>query len=290
MSRFTAGIVAAVFLLAGETFAAPMGTAFTYQGHLTDGGSPANGPYDFQFRLCSSDACDDPEDPIGVVPIENHPVTNGLFTVDLDFGDGAFNGNARWLEIGVRPGPATDPDPYEILDPRQKLTPTPHALALPGLWTQQNATSPNLIGGYNHNSITPGAAGATISGGGMDANPDDGRCTDDPEILCASDFDCPTGTCVPDGAVGRCLGNPEILCLDAQDCPPEDVCGVLGINRVTGDYGTVAGGSSNEAGSWDTVGGGRGNTASGALSTVAGGWNNEATGWASVICGGNNNI
>ena len=27
-----------------------MGTGFTYQGRLTDGGSPANGDYDFQFR------------------------------------------------------------------------------------------------------------------------------------------------------------------------------------------------------------------------------------------------
>ena len=28
-----------------------MGTAFTYQGRLTDGGSPADGEYDFRFRL-----------------------------------------------------------------------------------------------------------------------------------------------------------------------------------------------------------------------------------------------
>ena len=31
--------------------AAPLDTAFTYQGHLTDEGSPANGHYDFQFEL-----------------------------------------------------------------------------------------------------------------------------------------------------------------------------------------------------------------------------------------------
>ena len=28
-----------------------MGTAFTYQGRLTDNGQPANGPYDFIFSL-----------------------------------------------------------------------------------------------------------------------------------------------------------------------------------------------------------------------------------------------
>jgi hypothetical protein len=30
--------------------AAPLGTAFTYQGRLTDGASPANGSYDLQFE------------------------------------------------------------------------------------------------------------------------------------------------------------------------------------------------------------------------------------------------
>ena len=28
-----------------------LGTAFTYQGRLTDDGSPAEGPYDFEFKL-----------------------------------------------------------------------------------------------------------------------------------------------------------------------------------------------------------------------------------------------
>ena len=35
----------------GSANAVDMGTAFTYQGRLTDGGSPANGPYDFEFEL-----------------------------------------------------------------------------------------------------------------------------------------------------------------------------------------------------------------------------------------------
>ena len=32
-----------------SVWAAPVGTAFTYQGRLTDGGSPANGLYDFKL-------------------------------------------------------------------------------------------------------------------------------------------------------------------------------------------------------------------------------------------------
>lgn len=104
--------------------AASVGTAFTYQGRLTDGGSPANGEYDFKFKLYDSGGAQ-----VGsVVPKENTTVTDGLFTVELDFGSGAFNGDARYLEIGVRPGDSGGD--FTILTPRQALTPAPYALSL----------------------------------------------------------------------------------------------------------------------------------------------------------------
>ncbi|HUT25170.1 MAG TPA: hypothetical protein VM492_12565, partial [Sumerlaeia bacterium] len=56
----------------------------------------------------------------------NVAVANGSFTVTLDFGAGAFNGDARWLEIGVRT--AGSGGLYTTLAPRQRLTPTPYAL------------------------------------------------------------------------------------------------------------------------------------------------------------------
>src|SRR5262245_50961327 len=93
----------ALVLLAADSWAqAPAGTAFTYQGRLTDGASPAQGTYDFQFTLFPG--------PSGGVAVggpllrDDVPVTSGLFTVLLDFGAGPFAGSARWLEIGVRPG------------------------------------------------------------------------------------------------------------------------------------------------------------------------------------------
>ena len=45
------------------------------------------------------------------------------------------------------------------------------AFALPGLYTQQNSISPNVIGGYSGNIITPTLYGATISGGGNSGFP-----------------------------------------------------------------------------------------------------------------------
>ena len=137
-----------------------MGTSFTYQGRLVDGGTPANGNYDFEFKLWDALAGGAQ---LGGTVAQTIGVTNGYFTTLLDFGQ-VFNGEARYLEMGVRPGGSTDP--YTLLTPRQALTPVPYALALPGLWTQQNATSPNLIGGYSGNQVAGGVNGATISGGG----------------------------------------------------------------------------------------------------------------------------
>jgi hypothetical protein len=151
----------------GVTPQAALGTVFTYQGRLTDGGSPANGTYDFQFKLY--DAASNGAQVGSTITMEDVTITDGLFTVALDFGSSAFTGDARYLEIGVRPGSSTGA--YTTLTPRQALTPTPYALALPGLWTQQNTSSPNLIGGFSGNWVTHGMVGATIAGGGVSAYP-----------------------------------------------------------------------------------------------------------------------
>src|SRR5262245_24314424 len=115
--------------------AAPLGTAFTYQGLLKQSGAPANGTFNMDFRLFDV--------PTGSVPLATQSipsvsVVNGLFTQTLDFGAGMFTGDARWLEIAVN---------TQTLLPRQPVTPAPYALALPALYTQSNATSPNLIRG-----------------------------------------------------------------------------------------------------------------------------------------------
>jgi hypothetical protein len=63
--------------------ATPMGTAFTYQGRLTDQGSPANGEYDFEFRVF--DALNDGSQLDGTEYENEVPLNDGYFTVELDF-------------------------------------------------------------------------------------------------------------------------------------------------------------------------------------------------------------
>ena len=113
-----------LWLAAAPALANLPGTAFTYQGRLLDGGQPANGTYDLQFALCSAPIESSyVGSPVGIASVV---INNGLFTVTLDFGDGAFDGSARWLEIGVRPNDSTDP--YTLLSPRQPITAAPFAL------------------------------------------------------------------------------------------------------------------------------------------------------------------
>jgi hypothetical protein len=99
------------------------GTAFTYQGRLNDGLNPADGSYDFRFRLAS--------DPLannyigGNILTNGVPVSKGLFMVALDFGAGVFTGSNYWLEVDVRTNGAAS---YVVLSPLQSVTPAPYAI------------------------------------------------------------------------------------------------------------------------------------------------------------------
>lgn len=149
-------LVTALTTLFYSTHAAPLGTAFTYQGRLVDNGGPANGNYDLRFTLYDALSAGST---IGI-PIANAPtaVSNGLFTVTLDFGGGIFLGNGRWLEIGVRTNGSVLA--YTPLTPRQGLTPSPNALYAPnaGTATTANSVAP---GGINNTALAVGAVNSS---------------------------------------------------------------------------------------------------------------------------------
>jgi len=105
--------------------AAPMGTAWTYQGRLMDANVPADGLYDLQFKVYDANVLGTQKG--STIDVNEVDVNDGYFTVLLDF-DSVFDGDARWLEIAVRPGELKDPNTYKALSPRQKVTPTPYAI------------------------------------------------------------------------------------------------------------------------------------------------------------------
>jgi hypothetical protein len=117
-------------LCTAQTFAEPMGTGFTYQGHLNDGGVPANGNYDMIFNLYDAPTNGNVLGSFSIFGAV--PVVDGRFTVQLnaynEFGPSAFNGEARWLQIGVRTNKNSLINPWIDLSPRQPLMPAACAL------------------------------------------------------------------------------------------------------------------------------------------------------------------
>ena len=159
-------------LLLGAQIAAAQTTAFTYQGRLDLNGSPANGIFDFQFQVFdsgttgtgSSYGSPNPNAAAGV------GVSNGLFTVALDFGAGVFTGSDRWLEVNVR---SNGVGSYYKLSPRQKFTSAPQAVyssVAATATTATTATSATSFTGNLAGNVT-GPQGATVvaSVGGQSA-------------------------------------------------------------------------------------------------------------------------
>jgi hypothetical protein len=106
-------------------------TTLTYQGRLDDGGAPANGTYTLDFVLY--DALSGGNSVGFWDTFTDHPVIDGLFTVELDFDDNfglsAFDNTDRWIEIRVD---------GTILSPRQPVTRTPYAIQTRGIFVDIN--------------------------------------------------------------------------------------------------------------------------------------------------------
>jgi hypothetical protein len=291
--------VAQHFLLSAFCFPLSVlaqGTAFTYQGRLNDGSGPATGIYDLRFAVYDAATAGTQQGPL--VANAATPISNGVFTVTLDFGN-QFPGADRWLEIGVRTNGGAA---FAVLEPRQPLTATPYAVfaqgasSLPGLTVQPNASSgaPNMIGGSSANFVSSGVVAATIAGGGA---------TNYGGNTVSNSVTANFGTV--SGGGNNTVSGPYSVVAGGSNNTASGTADVVGgglnnqansANSSTTDAfghvfnGTVAGGSYNVATNGGaTVGGGRRNAAGGSLATVAGGFLNIASGENAAICGGEQN-
>jgi len=142
-------IAALLSLAAGVVQAASIGTAFTYQGRLSEGANPANGTYDFRFILYNADSGGSQVGP--TLATNGITVAAGLFTTTVDFGSGVLNGTAYWLEVSVRTNGAAS---FVPLNPRQPLTAAPYASFAPTAGTV-------ATGGIGASQLAPGAVNNT---------------------------------------------------------------------------------------------------------------------------------
>jgi hypothetical protein len=294
--------------------AGPMGTAFTYQGKLQDGGAPATGLYDFNFKLFTGPGNADPQ--VGSdFTTNNVPVTNGLCTVKLDFGN-RFPGDARWLEIWAN----TNASAVVKLDPRQELTPTPYAIfagtaatvtnqAITTLQLAPNAVTgpaiangnvvrslngltdaltlapgPNISFGTVGNTITiSGAAGGgpawLLNGNGGTISTNHFLGTTDSQALEVRVNNSRAWRVEPSGISPNLIGGPP-----ANGVAPGSYGATIGGGGAAGNGNRIT------AGNYGTIGGGVGNTNRSETGTIGGGWLNQVTNAAATVAGGQGNI
>jgi hypothetical protein len=296
------------------------GTAFTYQGRLNVGGSPANGLYDYRFNLYA--------DPQGSTPVGGSyatngiTVTNGLFITTIDFGPGIFTGGTNWLEVDVKTNLAGS---YTVLSPLQGVTPTPNAIFAETARSVSGTVSAAQISGAVANGNLPPSpsVSGTLTAGAFTGNGANVTNVNAATLngLSAGNFWQLGGNNVTAGqSLGSTNYQPVELWVngtralrlepttnDASHAGIVNVIGGASVNSIQpGTYGSVIGGggaadynsanllSNTIASDMSVIGGGYNNAiqTSSAGSVIVGGWRNviQTSSANSVIAGGQQNI
>jgi len=157
--------------LAGLAAGAELGTAFTYQGRLRLEGLPLNEACDLQFKLWT--AAEGGSQVGSTDTVAEVLPSGGEFTAELDFGPGAFAGEARFLEVAVR-CPAGSGG-YTTLAPRQPVLASPYALfapaageaaaALSAPWSGLAGLPAGFADGVDNDTQYTAGSGLQLSGG-----------------------------------------------------------------------------------------------------------------------------
>ena len=322
---FSASVLALTFLAKTQNSAA-QGTAFTYQGQLQNNGSPAGGIYNFTFTLFTTNTGGTAV--AGPVTNSAVAVSNGLFTVVMDFGAAVWNGASNWLQIGVQTNGAGS---FTTLTPRQELTPVPYAITaenldgtvgnggLSGTYgnpvTFNNGANQfsgtftgNGSGLTNVNAVTLGGlpaasywqlgGNATVPTGSNVLGPLGNQFLDIRangvralRLRLLTDF-LGIYTNAPNviGGSSVNLTGPNVVGATIAGGGGNETNGSSLFNEVYEDFGTIGGGASNAVeASFATVSGGYQNSANGAYTFVGGGLGNVVNGGYGMVGGGVNN-
>ena len=272
-------LLAAAILTSQFPAAQAQGTAFTYQGLLQNGSSPANGLYDFQIKLFLDDTGSSQAGP--TLATNAVGVTNGSFVLLLNFGSGIFNGSNYWLQLGVR---SNNVGSFADLAPLQAITPTPYAIYAESGGAAQSLASGAAVGGGSGDTVASGDVDSFIGGGYNNT------------IVVSNNYSTISGgdnnsisTNSYQAFIGGGTGN-AILAIS----PDATITGGFG-NTIQAEAGSssIGGGEDNQIFSpWSTVAGGDANIVGfGSLgSAIGGGFNNTGDGVCSTVAGGYLNL
>jgi len=298
------------------------GSGFTYQGRLTDNGSPATGRFDLTFALFTAS---NGVSQVGATLTQTGVgVTNGLFAATLDFG-AAVPCADRWLELSVR---TNGGGAYVTLAPRQQLTPAPYAITAGSLsgtlpMAQLSGTLPaGLFSGSYGSAVTLSNAANSFAGDGGGLTSVDavklggmkpskfwqlrgnagttagvdflGTTDNQPLELKVNNQRALRMEPNPFGAPNFVAGHNELGLFGSMGLTGVAIGGGSS-NSVNSDFTTIAGGSFNniqDTSPFGFIGGGTGNVirASSRSATIGGGVNNTIDNSTGFIGGGERNF
>jgi hypothetical protein len=301
------------------------GTAFTYQGRLNVNSSPANGSYDLTFNLYNSSYGGSPATTgltIPAVAVSNGLFTTTLDFGGGVFNGTTYwleiaartNGSGPFVTLATRQ--QLTPSPYAIFaesvgnnsitgpsiangtvvrslnglsdavsltaGPNVSITPSGNSLQISstgGGWSlsgNSGTTGANFLGTTDNHPLELRVNNARALR--LELNTF-GASADAPNVIGGA-----VGNFVTFASVGATIGGGGALNYGAD--PASGDPGASYTNSVTGDFGTVSGGSKNVSGGFGTVGGGFGNASSQSYATVGGGSGNHSTGSSATVAGG----
>jgi hypothetical protein len=306
----------ALLLLAALSFTLSgfaQGNIFTFQGRVNDSSGPVNGPAELRFTLWDVESGGAMPLASNAPPVLALTVSNGLFTVPLNFGAGRFNGADRWVQVELR----TTLGPFITITPRQKVTPTPYAITAGNLSgtlpaAQLSGTLPStLLSGTYSSALTLSHTANQFTGNGagltsLNASQLTSGAVPAPALANAWKISGNAGTTPGVNFLGtidnqplelKVHGQPAFRIIPATNTvgygfSPNVIGGFSGNTIETNVIGSVISGGGRGglahyiAAHHGTIGGGDRNTVSGENGTVAGGGGNIVRSTYSFVGGG----
>jgi len=269
-----AALAALGILFTATPLFAQVTTSFTYSGRLTQSNAPADGLFNMAVTLHSAETGNSPAGNPSTVFLSPVAITQGLFTIPLDFGPDAFNGELMWLELSIGPAGAP-PAGNTVLTPRQPVRAVPQTTYARKAGTAVTATSAVTAQRAMVSDTADVATEAVVAQRARELAP--GAYTE------PVTFDHPANQFT--GASAEFTGSVEA---------GGDLSGArlnIGTGHDLGGLGaTIAGGENNSAGgAGSMIGGGGNNSAENAYATVGGGESNEGLGVYATVPGGRGN-
>jgi hypothetical protein len=142
-------------------------SSFSYEGTLSESGSPANGDYDFEFKLFDDISTGQQQG--STLQRLNVTVKNGDYLVTLDYGALVFRGDDFFLETSYR---ATGGGAFTVITPRQQILSVPYAIKSLNAATAEglsgacvNCVTSNQIGSVDGGAVTGAIPLASLPAG-----------------------------------------------------------------------------------------------------------------------------